>query len=136
MLTDRPADDVEADPLPADRAELTEDEDDIDDPGGRHTVSPGRIMRSSDTAFVDSSADIEIPARREMPHHVSPDSTMYVGAFEGEHDDDRVAPAGRHTTLPGWMTSSAEASLARSNERIDTFTLWAMSNHVSPAATR
>ena len=78
--------------------------DDTDAPGGRHTVSPGRITRSAEAPLVASSFDMDTPARVAMCHHASPDSTMYVGAFEGEHDDEGVAPGGRHTTSPGWMT--------------------------------
>ncbi len=99
-------------------------------------MSPGRIRRSSDAAFVDSSVDILTPAREAISHHVSPDSTAYVGAFEGEHDDDGVAPGGKHTTSPGWMTSSTVASFASRTERIDTCASWAISNHVSPSPTR
>ena len=64
--------------------------------------------------------DIEIPAHAAISHHVSPDSTAYVGAFEGEHDDDGVAPDGKHTTSPGWMTWSTVASFTSRTERIDT----------------
>lgn len=78
--------------------------DDTDAPGGRHTVSPGRITRSAEAPLLASSFDMDTPTRVAMSHHESPDSTVYVGAFEGEHDDDGVAPGGRHTTSPGWMT--------------------------------
>jgi hypothetical protein len=66
---------------------------------------------------------------------LSPDSTTYVGAFDGEHDDDVAAPAGRHTTSPGWIMSSADESLTSSSDRIDTCALCAMPNHVSPSPT-
>ena len=105
-------------------------------PGGRHTASPGRMTRSSDAAFTESSVDIDTPAREAIAHQLSPDSTTYVGAFDGEHDDDGAAPAGRHTTSPGWIASSADESLASSNERIDTCAPSAMPNHVSPSPTR
>jgi hypothetical protein len=78
--------------------------DATDDPGGRHTASPGWITRPSEALLVDNSVAIETSARSAMSHHVSPDSTVYVGEFDGEHDDDDVAPAGRHTTSPGWRT--------------------------------
>ena len=122
-----------------------DDPDDADDgvadeetevPGGRHTVSPGRITRSAEAALVASSFDMDTPARVAMLHHPSPDSTVYVGAFDGEHDDAGVAPGGRHTTSPGWMTTSVDASFDSSNERMEICARFAMPNQVSPSATR
>ena len=89
---------------PPDVEAADDDPDDTDAPGGRHTVSPGRITRSAEAPLVASRFDMDTPARVAMSHHASPDSTMYVGAFDGEHDDEGVAPGGRHTTSPGWMT--------------------------------
>jgi hypothetical protein len=107
----------------ADETPETEDrppEEETDVPGGRHTSSPGRITRSSDAPFTDSNVDNDTPARVAIAHQLSPDSATYVGAFDGEHDDDGAAPAGKHTTSPGWIASSADESLISSNDRIDT----------------
>lgn len=120
---------------PADADEGLADEE-TEAPGGRHTVSPGRITRSAETPLVASSFDIDTPARVAMSHQPSPDSTVYVGAFDGEHDDAGVAPGGRHTTSPGWMTTSVDASFVSSNDRTETCARFAMPNHVSPPATR
>ena len=66
----------DADAVDPDDADEGVADEETEAPGGRHTLSPGRIKRSAEAPLVASSFDIDTPARVAMSHHPSPDSTV------------------------------------------------------------